>query len=264
MSGRKSLSKTTRFEVFKRDSFTCQYCGRKAPDVVLEIEHIHPVARGGDNDILNLVTSCESCNDGKGARLLDDASAVERSRRQVESLQDRREQIEMMLAWKEGLRDLDEHIVGRIWEYIVGFMPGFTLNPSGAQTLKKWVATYSIEELTAAVDISMRQYLKIGDDGRPTSESAGKAWEYIGRIAKVRRAEVKDPGLRDLFYARGIARRRCNYFDDVTALELLRRAYDLGADAEELKNIARGCSSWSSFRHDMYELISALEKEVAR
>lgn len=30
MAKRKSLSKKIRFEVFKRDSFTCQYCGRKA------------------------------------------------------------------------------------------------------------------------------------------------------------------------------------------------------------------------------------------
>lgn len=36
MSKRKSISKKLRFEVFKRDGFTCQYCGRMAPDVVLE------------------------------------------------------------------------------------------------------------------------------------------------------------------------------------------------------------------------------------
>ena len=36
---RKSISKKARFEVFKRDSFTCQYCGRTAPDVVLHLDH---------------------------------------------------------------------------------------------------------------------------------------------------------------------------------------------------------------------------------
>ena len=44
---RKALSQKIRFEVFKRDSFTCQYCGRKAPDVVLQVDHIVPVAKGG-------------------------------------------------------------------------------------------------------------------------------------------------------------------------------------------------------------------------
>jgi len=42
---RKAISKKLRFEVYKRDKFTCQYCGRKAPDVILEIDHINPVAK---------------------------------------------------------------------------------------------------------------------------------------------------------------------------------------------------------------------------
>ncbi len=68
---RKSLSKGLRFDIFKRDGFTCQYCGQKPPDVVLQVDHIRPVAAGGTNDILNLVTSCESCNQGKKAKRLN-------------------------------------------------------------------------------------------------------------------------------------------------------------------------------------------------
>ena len=49
---RKNLPKKIRFEVFKRDSFTCQYCGRMAPDVILEVDHILPVAEGGTNNII--------------------------------------------------------------------------------------------------------------------------------------------------------------------------------------------------------------------
>jgi len=63
-----SIGKKLRFEIFKRDSFTCQYCGRTPPDVVLHVDHIHPVAKGGDDDPMNLITSCDSCNLGKGAR----------------------------------------------------------------------------------------------------------------------------------------------------------------------------------------------------
>ncbi len=69
-SERKSLSKTTRFEVFKRDVFTCQYCGRNPPVVTLELDHINPVSNGGNDDFENLVTSCFDCNRGKGSRLL--------------------------------------------------------------------------------------------------------------------------------------------------------------------------------------------------
>lgn len=64
------LSKSKRFEIFKRDGFTCQYCGQRPPEVVLEVDHIHPQVLGGDDDELNLLTSCFDCNRGKRAKLL--------------------------------------------------------------------------------------------------------------------------------------------------------------------------------------------------
>lgn len=64
------IPKMLRFEVFKRDGFCCQYCGAHPPSVKLHVDHIVPVAFGGTNDIDNLVTACEPCNLGKGARSL--------------------------------------------------------------------------------------------------------------------------------------------------------------------------------------------------
>jgi len=72
----KAISKKVRFEVFKRDSFKCQYCGASAPDVILEVDHIQPVAKRGKNDIMNLLTACKDCNAGKSDRLLDDSTEV--------------------------------------------------------------------------------------------------------------------------------------------------------------------------------------------
>lgn len=67
MTKRKPISKKIRFEVFKRDAFTCQYCGATPPKVILNIDHIHPVSKGGDNSQDNLITSCFDCNLGKSA-----------------------------------------------------------------------------------------------------------------------------------------------------------------------------------------------------
>jgi len=60
----------TRFLVFERDNFTCQYCGRKSPECVLQIDHIYPKSKGGVNDINNYKTSCDACNLGKGDYIL--------------------------------------------------------------------------------------------------------------------------------------------------------------------------------------------------
>lgn len=67
-----AVSKRTRFDVFKRDKFACQYCGRCPPAVVLEIDHVTPRASGGGDDEDNLLASCFDCNRGKSDRHLTD------------------------------------------------------------------------------------------------------------------------------------------------------------------------------------------------
>ena len=64
-ASRAPISRRTRFLVLKRDRYTCQYCGRKAPEVELEVDHRIPVAKGGSNNLSNLVTACRDCNRGK-------------------------------------------------------------------------------------------------------------------------------------------------------------------------------------------------------
>ena len=68
---RKSMSKKLRFDVFKRDAFSCQYCGGHPPSSILEVDHIDPVANGGSNDMDNLITACFNCNRGKSATSLN-------------------------------------------------------------------------------------------------------------------------------------------------------------------------------------------------
>lgn len=67
---RKQITKSLRFDVFKRDSFKCVYCGSTPPNVILEVDHILPVSKGGQNNADNLVTACLECNRGKSDGLL--------------------------------------------------------------------------------------------------------------------------------------------------------------------------------------------------
>jgi hypothetical protein len=84
-----SISTRTRFEVFKRDRFTCAYCGRTPPEVLLEADHVVPQAAGGSDDMANLITSCQTCNRGKAARLLEEGATPVVGRASVEELQER-------------------------------------------------------------------------------------------------------------------------------------------------------------------------------
>lgn len=70
------VARRLRFEIFRRDNYTCRYCGAKAPDVRLQVDHVIPEALGGPDDPSNLVTACEACNGGKTS-IPADAGVVE-------------------------------------------------------------------------------------------------------------------------------------------------------------------------------------------
>jgi 5-methylcytosine-specific restriction endonuclease McrA len=61
----------TKRELFRRDNYSCQYCGQRAPR--LTIDHVVPRHRGGEHVWSNLVTACPACNLRKGGRTLSEA-----------------------------------------------------------------------------------------------------------------------------------------------------------------------------------------------
>jgi 5-methylcytosine-specific restriction endonuclease McrA len=63
--------KLTRREVFRRDNYTCQYCGRR--DTNLTVDHVLPKHLGGEHRWDNVVAACPGCNHRKGGRRLEEA-----------------------------------------------------------------------------------------------------------------------------------------------------------------------------------------------
>lgn len=64
--------KMTRREVFRRDNYTCQYCGRNTGDLTLD--HILPRHLGGQHTWTNVVAACPACNHRKGGRKLNEVN----------------------------------------------------------------------------------------------------------------------------------------------------------------------------------------------
>ena len=63
---RATIRPSDRFRIFQRDGFCCRYCGAAPEETELQLDHLIPVAKGGDDSYLNLITSCRLCNAGKG------------------------------------------------------------------------------------------------------------------------------------------------------------------------------------------------------
>lgn len=154
---RKPLPKKIRFEVFKRDSFRCQYCGRSAPDVVLECDHIVPVSEGGKDEIMNLVTSCRSCNRGKSNIPLDDSEILRKQKEELDNLNEKREQLEMMLKWKEELINFSNEQLKLIITLIED-MTGMTPSPRNERIIRSSIKQFGFDETYEAVEISILQY----------------------------------------------------------------------------------------------------------
>ena len=109
MTAKRSVSKKTRFEVFKRDAFCCQYCGASPPNVILEVDHVIPVSGGGSNDELNLITACFDCNRGKGARTLNETPETIKRRSEIE-----KEKITQLKAYEDLLIEKREYLESRV------------------------------------------------------------------------------------------------------------------------------------------------------
>lgn len=175
------LTKKTRFEVFKRDKFTCQYCGEKAPDVVLHVDHVQPKSKRGSDDPLNLVTTCMECNLGKGARELSDGSAIEKQRAQLDRLQERRNQLEMMLEWQRSLIDIEEEEVRRAGDFWCELSWWGGINAHGDKRLRGWIREYGMNVVLVAMRTAAVDYIERDDDGA-TIESTELAFNKVQGI----------------------------------------------------------------------------------
>jgi len=152
MNERVPLGKTKRFNVFKRDSFTCQYCGSTPPKVVLEVDHINPVSNGGKNSIDNLITACFDCNRGKGAKLLSDIP---------QSLKDRAEQIKEQEAQIKGynaiLVEKSKRIISDAW-IVAASLEGKdrleSYSTSKFQSIKLFISKLPSQEVLEAAEIT--------------------------------------------------------------------------------------------------------------
>lgn len=58
--------------LFRRDEFTCLYCGAQCSPRLLTRDHVYPLSRGGADRWENVATSCRACNQRKDDRTLDE------------------------------------------------------------------------------------------------------------------------------------------------------------------------------------------------
>lgn len=257
---RKAISKKVRFEVFKRDSFTCQYCGAAAPDVILHVDHIDPVSKGGDNNILNLITSCADCNGGKSATKLDDHSALLKQRKQLVEINERVEQLKMMAGWRRAVMQMADQELDLLIDETEHALGDLSVNDSGRVILKRLLKKHGLDTAIKAVHQSIERYAE-WRDGCVTNATMHHVFSGFEKVA----AYVKLPQeTQDAHYCRGILRNRfpdevypgsCEWAGTLDLLVLALRYYS----GREMKDVAKAAATFDDWVEDMQVTIGIAE-----
>ena len=264
-SKRKPVGTKTRFEVFKRDSFTCQYCGRKAPDVILNADHVIPVAKGGSGKLTNLVTSCFDCNSGKGARVLSDNSVVQKARSQSEIIQEKCNQLKMMLEWQDSLDDESQMILKALadrWNKLLG--GDHALDENGKKTLRLLIKKNTVEEIISAMSLAVDSYVESNGDGL-SLESIETAWKKLSGICHLNREEKDNPDVKRLYYVRGIIRKRMgdsSCYDDNETIQLLRAASKAGVEVDFMEKWAKKANTLFQWRGEIEYAMECIDAKA--
>lgn len=264
MAKRQALSKKIRFEVFKKDKFTCQYCGKMAPDVILEVDHIIPVSKGGTNDLLNLITSCKECNIGKRDRLLSDDIVLQKQKEQLKELAERREQLQMLVEYREELKGLNQETIDFVAKEINSSVLGGkeSLNDSGKECVKKWLSRFDVSLILDVIEIAKNNYIKYDKQCNVTDESFNKFLDIIPRIAFNKKNLTPENEVlhRKASYLTAVVKNRwpgLNDDDKSKVWRTIKTALKNGADYDEIYGVV---STETSFYYLINNVQSLVEK----
>lgn len=149
-----AVSKRTRFEVLRRDNHTCRYCGGHAPDVVLTMDHVMPVALGGADDPTNLVTACSACNSGKTSTSPSESIVADVSADAIRWAQARKVAAAQLLSAVEDERE----VCRKFYEDWTYYLESYMLPDDWRRSVTGWVSSgLPYEVILDAIRIAYRK-----------------------------------------------------------------------------------------------------------
>lgn len=151
-----------RFDIFKRDNFTCQYCGRKTPEIILELDHIVPRSKGGLDELHNLITSCYECNRGKGAEPLSKIKTRKDLKGDLYLLAEKELQLKEYYKLREKVEKRIRKEVSEIASYFFSKEDTAFAFPY-ERDIKQFLKIFTKYDIMEAIDIA-RAKLPRGDD----------------------------------------------------------------------------------------------------
>lgn len=184
-----AVTKRTRFEVLRRDNYTCRYC--RSVENELTVDHVTPVALGGSDDPDNLVAACKDCNSGKASSSPDATTVAQVA--------------EDAVRWATAMQQVAKVRTGerrKVERYIAAFDKNWSLwtttygetfdRPAGwrASIERFYQAGLPIEDLNAAADRACGN--RKVNQWESFRYMCGICWNVITEMQEAARALVAD------------------------------------------------------------------------
>lgn len=189
------MNKRLRFEILRRDNHACRYCGGTAPDVKLTVDHVVPVALGGEDVPENLVTACAGCNSGKtsvapGQPMVDDVA--ERAAKWADAMQKAAEivdaQIDVATEYRTHfLADWDDD------GYSIGGRRQYPLPDDWTNSIENFRRNgLTVDQMCEAIEITRRNSMLYNE--RHWRYFCGVCWTKIRNMQAIAQALLEVDG----------------------------------------------------------------------
>lgn len=155
--------------------------------------------------------------------------------------------LEYHIAKNDACRAERTQIVNRLCERWRHLVPGDVEQAWQRRRLEVFVQRFSPEEVYESMTAAADQYVRF-EKGKPTADSIAEAFEKIGAICFVRKADKQQPGFGEVFRLRGIlSRRNLEFYDADKARGLLENALIRGLPLPVVEQHVRVAPSWHTF-----------------
>lgn len=216
------------------------------------VDHIDPFSKGGADEMVNYITACQGCNAGKSDRVLSDSTTLQKQKAQLDELNMRREQLEMMMQWRAGLKEISELEVESASDAWSANAVGWFLNESGLKTLRGYIKKYGLPSVLDAIESACDSYIRTDSEtGNATEDSVPLAWKKVGGFLAI--ASLPDDERR-LHYVKGILRNRLSYVP-YDVIRHLQDALAVGVSVDAMQLEAKNTRNWTEFRNWLYDVM---------
>lgn len=169
---------------------------------------------------------------------------VDRTRDQLAELAERRQQLEMMVQWKESLSSTDDMLTNSIRKRLEN-ISGYKLLDEDVVKIRRLIHEFGYDDVSDAVPIAADQYFE-WRDGKVVSASLDTAISKLGGICKRRAQKRANPKEDQLYFALNIWKKNSGEQHSLTiarAMNAIRDANDRGVSISRIKSIC-GSAGW--------------------